>query len=312
MATLIHTARWLSRLTPLLAERATGGVARWAIHREYEEWFTRARAMVALALGESPDHATRIARKSLEQNLRFHLDYERLARYSLAGARARIEQIDVPEAELVAGILRRHHAGVIYATAHTGNYLAALMRLAQLLRPKRRVAVIKREEANERETRAYRHFAAFGVDIEMLRVGARPAAVALRTLRRGDYLVVLYDVHEGFGIGHRTPVTLFDHPAALPLGPAALAARTGAMILPLAVLPDRQGRERLVFEQPILPHESPPAMVQRLAGNLERWIREAPECWMLWPHLAGLWVTQVPSDDPPGDPRSRCAGVRRP
>ncbi|MEJ2132617.1 MAG: hypothetical protein P8Y95_13605, partial [Gammaproteobacteria bacterium] len=121
--------------------------------------------------------------------------------------------------------------------------------------------------------------------------------VALRALKRGDYLGLLYDVHEGFGIGPRTPVTLFDRPAALPLGPAALAARTGAMILPLAVLPNGRGGEHVTFEQPILSHEPPTAMVLRLARNLERWIREAPECWMLWPHLGGLWVGKIPGGD---------------
>ena len=244
--------------------------------------------MVEIALGETPQAAARIARASLEQNLLFHADYERFARNSFPWVLERLEQMAVPDGALISGIVRRHCGGVIYATAHVGCYLAALMRTAQLLKPRGPVAVIKREHANEREALAYRHFAALGIELELLRVGARPAAMAVRTLERGGALVLLYDVHEGFGVGHGSPCTLFDRPAALPVGPARLATKTGAMIVPLAVLTDERGGERVVFEQPILPDQSIESMVEQLALCLESWIRQAPGRWMLWPHLAGL------------------------
>lgn len=252
--------------------------------------------MVELALGESPRNARSIAKASLTQNILFHADYERFARNSFRWVTRRLERMDVPDGELIDGIVRRHAGPVIYATAHMGCYLAALMRISQILRPTRPIAVIKRELANEREARAYRHFQAFGVELKLLRVGARPAAAALRTLKRGGNLVLLFDVHEGFGIGHQAPCELFHHPAALPLGPASLAARTGAMIVPVAVLANGDGTERVVFEQPILPHEPPETMVRSLARCLDGWVREAPGSWMLWPHLENLWRAGVPSD----------------
>ncbi len=252
--------------------------------------------MIELALSESPRNARSIAKSSLAQNILFHADYERFARNSFRWVTKRLERMEVPDGDLISGIVRRHAGPVIYATAHMGCYLAALMRIGQILELDGPVAVIKRERGNERETRAYRHFAALGIELELLRVGARPAAAAFRTLKRGGNLVLLFDVHEGFGIGHQSPCELFHHRAALPLGPASLAARTGAMIVPLAVLDNVDGTERVVFGQPILPHEPPETMVRSLAKCLDGWVREVPGNWMLWPHLGSLWAAGAKSD----------------
>lgn len=290
MATLQTHARRLARLAPPLSRAAVTGVAAWALRRDARAWFERAQAMVELALDESPPNARVIAKESFARNILFHVDYERFARNSFHWVCKRLRALEVPEADQIAGIVRRHDGPVVYASAHIGCYLAALMRTAQILAPAKPVAVIKRELENDRERRAYRHFRSLGVELELLRVGARPAARALRILQRGGHLVVLFDVHEGFGSGRRSPCELFHRPAALPLGPAALAARSGAMIVPLAVLGDGHA-ERVVFEQPILPHESPDAMVRSLARCLEGWIRESPGSWMLWPHLGDLWAS---------------------
>ncbi|MCZ6870810.1 MAG: lysophospholipid acyltransferase family protein [Gammaproteobacteria bacterium] len=302
MATIKDTARRVSYLAAPISQRAVPWIAAWTCRHDAKDWFSQAKAMVEIALGETPQNAARIARESLEQNLLFHADYERFARNSFSWVLTRLEPMEVPDGALISGIVRRHRGGVIYATAHVGCYLAALMRIGQFLKPAGPVAVIKREGANAREALAYRHFEALGIELQLLRVGARPAAMAVRTLQRGGGLVLLYDVHEGFGVGHRSPCTLFDRPAALPVGPAALAARTGAMILPLAVLTDEQGSERVVFEQPILPDQPIESMVQQLARCLETWIRQAPGRWMLWPHLARLAL----------DPHSRSNALEAP
>ncbi len=127
--------------------------------------------MVEIALGETPQNAARIARESLEQNLLFHADYERFARNSFSWVLTRLEPMEVPDGALISGIVRRHRGGVIYATAHVGCYLAALMRIGQFLKPAGPVAVIKREGANAREALAYRHFEALGIELQLLRAG---------------------------------------------------------------------------------------------------------------------------------------------
>jgi KDO2-lipid IV(A) lauroyltransferase len=86
------------------------------------------------------------------------------------------------------------------------------------------------------------------------------------------------------------PVRLFGAWTTLPAGPAVLAARTGAHIVPISV--SRDGRRFLVtYEEPFtVPSESPAhlaAATQRIADALERTVAQAPAEWYsfkpLWP-----------------------------
>jgi KDO2-lipid IV(A) lauroyltransferase len=107
-------------------------------------------------------------------------------------------------------------------------------------------------------------------------------------LRRGELLVLLVDW------GYRPdgiPVRLFGRWTTLPAGPATLAARTGASILPVAVRRTPDGRYRLTHEPLIdAPANEPAALqaaTQRIADALERAVAIAPEQWYsfkpMWP-----------------------------
>jgi KDO2-lipid IV(A) lauroyltransferase len=110
-------------------------------------------------------------------------------------------------------------------------------------------------------------------------------------LRRGEILVLLIDW------GYRPdgiPVRLFGHWTTLPAGPATLAAKTGAPILPVAVRRTADGRYRLDTEPFITVPSSEPADLQRatqqIADALERAVAAAPEQWYsfkpMWPATA--------------------------
>jgi len=90
------------------------------------------------------------------------------------------------------------------------------------------------------------------------------------------------------------PVKLFDAWTALPAGPATLAARTGAVILP--VVNRRQPDRTYVAShgEPIEVADDSPAQIQRatqeIANALEAMVREAPDQWYcfkpMWPATA--------------------------
>ena len=90
------------------------------------------------------------------------------------------------------------------------------------------------------------------------------------------------------------PVRLFGAWTTLPAGPATLAGKTGAVILPVAArrLPD--GRVHASIDRPILVASTSPADVlratQEIADALERVIAAAPDQWYsfkpMWPESA--------------------------
>jgi KDO2-lipid IV(A) lauroyltransferase len=87
------------------------------------------------------------------------------------------------------------------------------------------------------------------------------------------------------------PVKLFGAWTTLPAGPATLAARTKAIILPVAAMRQPDGTYRGVAKEPIEVADTKPATLlaatQRIANALEELIAPAPDQWFtfkpMWP-----------------------------
>ena len=87
------------------------------------------------------------------------------------------------------------------------------------------------------------------------------------------------------------PVRLFGAWTTLPAGPAVLAAKTGAIIAPLAVRRTKDGRIHVESDEAFTVPSSNPAdlqrATQRIADSLERTIAAAPAQWYsfkpIWP-----------------------------
>ncbi len=119
--------------------------------------------------------------------------------------------------------------------------------------------------------------------IDVVPLGPDAASVLIRSLRAGQVVCLLADRQVGRG---GVEVEFFGERTLLPGGPATLALRTGASILPAAVYQDgprhrgvvlppvpalRQGRLRADVAR----------VTQDLAWALEQLIRSAPEQWHL-------------------------------
>jgi phosphatidylinositol dimannoside acyltransferase len=127
-----------------------------------------------------------------------------------------------------------------------------------------------------------------GMDIVPLGPGA--ASAVTRALKAGHVLALLADRDVG---GDGVPVTFFGERTTLPGGPATLALRTGAPLVPAAVYDRSHGRHHAVVKPP-LPVERQGRLrddivrvTQDIAHVLEELIRAAPEQWHLlqpnWP-----------------------------
>jgi lauroyl/myristoyl acyltransferase len=119
-------------------------------------------------------------------------------------------------------------------------------------------------------------------------IGWRNLREIFAVLRRREMLALLVDW------GYRPdgiPVRLFDAWTTLPAGPATLAGRTGARILPIAIRRGDDGRFDVRWAEPIEVASSEPAELvratQAMADALQGAIAAAPEQWYnfkpIWP-----------------------------
>jgi phosphatidylinositol dimannoside acyltransferase len=126
--------------------------------------------------------------------------------------------------------------------------------------------------------------------IEIVPLGPDAGSELLAILRDGRIITLLCDRDI---LGNGVEVEFFGERTTLPSGPALLALRTGAALLPAAVYFTARGGHRAVIQAPV-PTEREGRLrddVQRvteaLAGRLEELIRGAPEQWHLmqpnWP-----------------------------
>jgi len=121
-------------------------------------------------------------------------------------------------------------------------------------------------------------------------LGPEAGRVVLKALRNNEVVCLLCDRDLG---GGGIDVEFFGERTKIPGGPATLALRTGAALLPTAVYFDGAYNHRGVVRPPLTVQRSGKTraevneLTQKLAHELEGLIREAPEQWHLfqpnWP-----------------------------
>jgi KDO2-lipid IV(A) lauroyltransferase len=108
----------------------------------------------------------------------------------------------------------------------------------------------------------------------------------MRMLQAGQGVAVLIDQHiQGRDAIY---VDFFERPAATTSAVAALALRTGAVVMPVFALPLGRGRYRMIYEHAVEPPGADSAdavreFTQRCTDVLEMYVRRHPELW-LWMH----------------------------
>lgn len=135
-------------------------------------------------------------------------------------------------------------------------------------------------------------FASFreSIGMRVVPVGPEAAPAILDSIRNAEVVCLLAD--RVVADASAVPVTFFGERTLLPAGPATLALRTGAALLPTAVYFD--GALHRAEVRPPVPaerhgrfREDVIRITQALADELERFIRAAPEQWHalqpIWP-----------------------------
>jgi predicted LPLAT superfamily acyltransferase len=192
-----------------------------------------------------------------------------------------IEGLPLVERALEAG------RGCVLLGSHLGSF--DLLMLARQAMDRRPVSVLMRVDPRARLRRLA------GIDdagLEVIEVG-RPDSLlrAHEVLERGGIVAALADRVDG---GARLPVSFLGRPAAMPLAPHVLAARSGANVLMCFGLYEGANRYRIEFVEfgPPAPPRARGAelqpVVDRYAAGLEHHARRWPLNWFnFYPYWAG-------------------------
>jgi KDO2-lipid IV(A) lauroyltransferase len=195
--------------------------------------------------------------------------------------------------------------GVIFALPHTGNIDLAGAWI--MTRGFGRISVIAerlKPEAVFQEFVAYRE--SLGMEVVPHTGGPSPFGVMAQRLRAGRLVCLVADRDlSAAGV----EVEFFGQPARIGAGPAALAVRTGAALMPVVLwFAGNAWRGHIYPEIPVPPGgtraEQVETMSQQLAAAWQAGITEHPEDWHMLQKVfvADLDVTRLPQPDPAPSP----------
>jgi phosphatidylinositol dimannoside acyltransferase len=128
------------------------------------------------------------------------------------------------------------------------------------------------------------------IGMEIVPLGPNAGRSIVKAIKQGHVIALLCDRDIG---GGGTDVTFFGETTTLPSGPAVLALRTGAPLIPTGVYDQGGGHHHAIVRPPIPAErrgsfrDDVARITQAIAYDLEGLIRRAPEQWHLlqpnWP-----------------------------
>ncbi len=115
----------------------------------------------------------------------------------------------------------------------------------------------------------------FGMNVIMLGHGAVRSLTD--ALRANQIVALLCDLEQGPGVD----VRFFGRQAVVPGGPAALAIKTGAALMPACQYATTPGRYHIYLDPPLAvgENETKERLMQRVVDRFEDFIRERPDQW---------------------------------
>ena len=281
----LKLAELLSRLFP---RRMSYGIAR-RLADVYLAFDKRGRDSVMANLRQiqvsggvalSPRALHSLARENFLNFAKYLVDFFKFLRLD----RKRMDRIvhfgNVPA--VLDGLLQ-HGKGIIFVSAHLGNWELGAAALAALGYQLNAVALwVPDENLNG----LYQHYR-ISRNINPIPFG-RAARECIRALRRNEIVAVVGD--RDFTVAVHT-VEFFGRPARLPDGPAKLALATGAPLLPIFMIRLPDDTFAYILDEPIWADKkqhSVDDVMRRIAVALECVIRQHSEQWFLFHNLWDL------------------------
>jgi len=169
--------------------------------------------------------------------------------------------------------------GVIALSAHLGNFTMIGTRLAAAGYP---FSVVVKQPKDERFARLIdRYRAMVGIQTISAKPRREAARQILKALRRNEVILLIADEFKSGGV----EVEFLGRTAPAPRGPATLALRTGAAVLPTFVTRDHEDRLTLRIGEEVRLvktgdlQKDVAANASLFAGHLEAMVRRYPDQW---------------------------------
>jgi phosphatidylinositol dimannoside acyltransferase len=278
-ASAAYRAGWLA------VRRVPEPVARWAFAQIADYlWRRRGKAVRQLAANlhrvvpaASESELRQLSRAAMRSYLRYWMEAFRLP----VMPQARITSgMSVSGEEQTALAHLQAGRGVIFALPHTGNVdLAAAWIMTRGFGQISVIAERLKPESLYRQFSAYRE--SLGMEVVPHSGGPSPFGVMARRLRAGRLVCIVADRDLSSG---GAEVMWFGEKARIGAGPAALAVRTGAALMPVTLWFTSDGwRGRVYPEIPAPAHgtsaQRVASMSQQLADAWQAGIAQHPQDW---------------------------------
>ena len=180
--------------------------------------------------------------------------------------------------------------GVILVSGHFGNFPLMLLRL------KAAGYLINGIVRPMRDERVEKMFSKIKNDLEIKTIHSKPPKACvnsiIRALKNNEIVFILLD--QNFGTGGIF-VDFFGRKAATAVGPAVLALRTKAAIVPCFIVREEDNTQKIVIEQEFRLEKKKDfnqtvlINIQKLTSIIESYIRRYPSQWA-WIHRR--WKTK--------------------
>ncbi len=274
---VLHRAGWrVAAHVPVRVVGVLASAGAWVVVRRGGRHVALLRQNLTLATGTPASDA--LVRAGLRSSTRTFWEVLALPRWSRPAIVARVRTVGEER-------LRDAHAGpgCVVALPHSGNWdLAGAWACSTGMA----VSTVA-ERLPDAEFEAFLAFRR-GLGMEVLSHRDRSAIPALAAALRRGRLVCLVSDRDLDGSG--VPVRWRGQPVTLPAGPAMVARRTGAVLLPAVCR--YEGDHMLIrFGEPVAPRpgrEGLVAMMQEVADFFAEQIADAPQDWhMLQPFFPG-------------------------
>ena len=222
----------------------------------------------ALGRDRGDPEVARVARRAFQNYGRMLMDFllmDGLSREDLLG-RVTVDQIAHLEAALARG------RGVIMAVPHMGSWDMAGSYAGAL---GYRIAAVAERFPGSLNAAVVRTRQRFGLGV--IALGRSAVRGITQVLQQNGIVALLCDLEQGPGVS----VRFFGRRAVVPGGPAAIAIKTGAVILPAYQFMPSPGRHRVHLDPPLswTKAETKESLMQRVVARFEDFIKEHPDQW---------------------------------
>ena len=225
----------------------------------------------------SPRALHSLARENFLNFAKYLVDFFKFLRFDRNRMGSIVHFGNVPA--VLDGLLQ-HGKGVIFVSAHLGNWELGAAALASLGYKFNAVALWVPDEKLNSLYQQYRT----SRGVNPIPFG-RAARECIAALRRNEIVAVVGD--RDFTAANHT-VEFFGRPARLPDGPAKLALATGAPLLPIFMIRLPDDTFAYIVDEPIWADKSRQTVddiMRPMAMALERVIRQHSEQWFLFHNL---------------------------